>query len=53
MILDTERQRLVLLELLKSVQIPGAALDELFALKQSIKEAALGEEPVESTAHLG
>jgi hypothetical protein len=42
MTLDDERQRELLLSMLKSVNVPGAVLDEVYALKQSIMTAQIG-----------
>lgn len=41
MILDTERQRTILLEIIKACQLPGAAIDEMYNLKQAIVSAVL------------
>jgi len=45
MILDSERQRKLLLDLLTAVTIPGTALDEVFNLKRQILQAKIQEEP--------
>lgn len=42
--LDTERQRKILLDLIAAASLPGAAIDEVFALKQAIKSAELEPE---------
>lgn len=39
MILDTEEQRTILLELLAASNFPGKAIDLLYALQQAIKTA--------------
>lgn len=36
MILDKEQHRVLLLEMLKQMQVPGQHLDAVFALKQAI-----------------
>jgi len=41
MILDTEQQRQFLLEMFKVVQIPGAAVDAAYQLKQAILQAQI------------
>lgn len=43
MILDTELQRLFLLEMFKQVSFPGQALDVAYAIKQAITSAATTE----------
>jgi len=41
MILDDERQRELLLQLMEAAQYPGNALDEAYNLKQAIVNAKL------------
>jgi len=42
----TERQREILLELIKASTLPGAALDEIFNLKLAIANAEIEDESV-------
>jgi len=41
MILDSERQREILLEMLAKTQFLGAAIEELYHLKKSIETASI------------
>jgi len=41
MILDSERQREILLEMLAKTQFLGAAIEELYQLKKSIENASI------------
>lgn len=44
MIIDTETQRTILLQLIQAATFPGAALDDIYGLKQAIKAAKLLQE---------
>lgn len=44
MILDNEKQRSLLLQLLNAINIPGSAIDEAYQLKRSIMEADISQE---------
>ena len=41
MVLDNERQRQLLLQLIAAASIPGSALDTIFQLRQEIAQATI------------
>jgi hypothetical protein len=50
MILDSEQQRSALLEMFRSINFPGHALDQVYALKQAIVNASVAVQPEPSGA---
>lgn len=44
MILDSEKQKSMLLELINAATYPGIAIDDVYALKKAIQEAEIKPE---------
>jgi hypothetical protein len=53
MILDNEEQRKILLDIVKSINVPGQILDQVYMLKQSIQGAVVIELSQQEIDNLG